>query len=120
MKNEEDEIGSLKTRLDNGEKGEVSEALFGCVRSRGMGCTCNNDKTPNESGKGEGFLEKFGGGFELDIDEQDKKKNRSREDDEETKICYGLNNRGDEERWKSMTLSKKVQEMVCLNREMLA
>ncbi|GJV54824.1 hypothetical protein Tco_1455829, partial [Tanacetum coccineum] len=33
--------------------------------------------------KGEiGFLEKFGGGFEQDIDEQGKKKKRSGEDDE--------------------------------------
>ncbi|GKA69622.1 hypothetical protein Tco_0775686 [Tanacetum coccineum] len=30
-----------------------------------------------------GFLEKFGGGFEQDIDEQDKKKKRNGEDDEE-------------------------------------
>ncbi|GJU04769.1 hypothetical protein Tco_1121199, partial [Tanacetum coccineum] len=44
------------------------------------------------------FLEKFGGGFEQDIDEKDKKKKRSGEDDEETKICCGLNNEGDEER----------------------
>ncbi|GJZ37851.1 hypothetical protein Tco_0584042 [Tanacetum coccineum] len=54
-----------------------------------------------------GFLEKFGGGFEHDIDEQVKKKKRSGEDDEESKICCGLNNGEDEERWKSMALSEK-------------
>ncbi|GJQ90911.1 hypothetical protein Tco_0002050 [Tanacetum coccineum] len=32
---------------------------------------------------GKGFFEKFGGGFELDIDEQDEKKKRSGENDEE-------------------------------------
>nr|GEW29215.1 hypothetical protein [Tanacetum cinerariifolium] len=52
------------------------------------------------------FLEKFGGGFEQDIDEQDEKK-RSGEDDEEIRICYGLNNGGREERWKSIALSEK-------------
>ncbi|GJR23871.1 hypothetical protein Tco_0972398 [Tanacetum coccineum] len=56
---------------------------------------------------GEGFLEKFGGGFEQDIDEQDGKKKRSGEDDEEIRICCGLNNEGDDEKWKSMTLSEK-------------
>ncbi|GJS66873.1 hypothetical protein Tco_0681437 [Tanacetum coccineum] len=54
-----------------------------------------------------GFLQKFGGGFKQDIDEQDKKKKRSGEDDEEIRICCGLNNEGDEERWKSMALSEK-------------
>ncbi|GJS26770.1 hypothetical protein Tco_0487390 [Tanacetum coccineum] len=68
---------------------------------------------------GKGFLEKFGGGFEKDIDEQDKEKKRGGEDDEEWRICCGLNNGRDEERWKIMALSEKVHEMVCLNREML-
>ncbi|GJR06236.1 hypothetical protein Tco_0529220 [Tanacetum coccineum] len=34
-----------------------------------------------QKASGEGFLEKFGGGFEQDIDEQDEKKRRSGEDD---------------------------------------
>ncbi|GJY96775.1 hypothetical protein Tco_0513685 [Tanacetum coccineum] len=71
-----------------------------------------------ESGEGEGFLKKFRGGFEQDIDEQDKEKKRGREDDEEWRICYGLNIGRDGEGWKSMALSEKVQEMVCLNKEM--
>nr|GEV12591.1 DNA helicase Pif1-like protein [Tanacetum cinerariifolium] len=45
-----------------------------------------------------GLLEKFGGGFKQDIDEQDKEKKRGGEDDEECRICSGLNNRRDEER----------------------
>ncbi|GJW78006.1 hypothetical protein Tco_0139688 [Tanacetum coccineum] len=56
---------------------------------------------------GEGFVEKFGGGYEKDIDEQDEKKKRSGEDDEEIRICRGLNNEGGNERWKSMALSEK-------------
>ncbi|GKC96112.1 hypothetical protein Tco_1161554 [Tanacetum coccineum] len=105
-----------------GEKWEVGEAWFGCVRTRGMGRVVKV-KVRNFEGGGDfgvgvvrlqtclteilGFLEKFGGGFEQDIDEQDKKKKRSGEDDEESKICYGLNNGGDEKRWKSMALSEK-------------
>ncbi|GJR19194.1 hypothetical protein Tco_0967721, partial [Tanacetum coccineum] len=53
------------------------------------------------------FLEKFRGGLEQDIDEHDNEKKRSGEDDEEGRICCGLNNGKDEERWKSMTLREK-------------
>ncbi|GKG04921.1 hypothetical protein Tco_0315308, partial [Tanacetum coccineum] len=60
------------------------------------------------------------GGFEQDIDKQVKRKERSGEDEEGSKICCGLNNGEDVERWKSMALRKKVQEVVCLNREMPA
>ncbi|GKE58534.1 hypothetical protein Tco_1497719, partial [Tanacetum coccineum] len=45
-----------------------------------------------ERGGGEGFVEKSRGGYEQDIDEQDEKKKRSGEDDEEIRICCGLNN----------------------------
>ncbi|GKC32219.1 putative reverse transcriptase domain-containing protein [Tanacetum coccineum] len=44
-------------------------------------------------GGGEGFLEKFRGGFEQDINDLEKKKKRGGEDDEESKRCCGLNNR---------------------------
>ncbi|GJS49980.1 hypothetical protein Tco_0600101 [Tanacetum coccineum] len=69
-----------------------------------------------------GFLKKFRGGFEQDIDKQVKKKKKKKRsgEDEESKICCGLNNREDEEIWKSMALSEKVQEVVCQNREMPA
>ncbi|GKA67446.1 hypothetical protein Tco_0767363 [Tanacetum coccineum] len=53
-----------------------------------------------ESGEGEG-------GFDQDIDEQDKEKKRGREDDEEWRICCSLNNGRDEKGWKSMALSEK-------------
>ncbi|GKD29501.1 hypothetical protein Tco_1240279 [Tanacetum coccineum] len=58
-------------------------------------------------GEGEGFLKKFRGGFEQDIDEQVKKEKRSGKDDEESKIYCGLNNGEDVDRWKNIALSKK-------------
>ncbi|GJW07138.1 hypothetical protein Tco_1569561, partial [Tanacetum coccineum] len=73
--------------FSQGEKGEDGETRFGGERVQGMGF--------------------FGGGLEQDIDDLEKKRKRRREDDEESKICCGLNNRGGEERWKSMALSEK-------------
>ncbi|GJY50646.1 hypothetical protein Tco_0441493 [Tanacetum coccineum] len=51
--------------------------------SRVAGWIKGGDGEREDGGKGEGFLKKFGGGFDQDIDEQDKEKKRGREDDEE-------------------------------------
>ncbi|GJZ60264.1 hypothetical protein Tco_0616080 [Tanacetum coccineum] len=77
----EDGIGSLETRFDNVSDQEIYIYSQKNLTSPGSGL-----------GGGEGFLEKFERGFEQDIDEQDEKKKRSGEDDEEIRICCGLNN----------------------------